>query len=396
MRNFFYTTAKILSLLYMAMTILLGLELISSEVPDNIYVREGEEARIDVDFPLVIKSAKTATGDYETKQCSMFGWIPVKEISVNVVQGQQLYASGDIVGIYTQCEGIFVVDTCEIENQSGEMVSPSAGVVQTGDYIVSMNGQTLQDKEDLAEIVRESKGEAIFVKLIRGGKERQVSLTPALAKNGSYMLGMWVKDDLAGVGTVTYVSPTGDFATLGHGMSNGENNDLLCVDGGDLYISRIIGIEKGKKGTPGEIKGIISYGKRNHLGDIAKNTPSGVFGELDTEDLNDYLKEESLYDVGYKQEIKTGPAQIISEISGKREVYDIRITYVDYLAQSSNKGLHIQVTDPDLLELTGGIVQGMSGSPIIQNGKIVGAVTHVLINDPTKGYGIFIEEMLDH
>ena len=381
--------------MYMASVLLLGIELIVSEVPDNIYVREGEEARLKVDFPFVISSLETKTEESEKKLCSMFGVIPVKEVTVNVVEEQKVYVSGKIVGIYTECEGVFVIDTCKIENENGELVNPAKESVKTGDYILAINGVDLVCKEDVAECVKQSGGKSLKLTISRNGEIMTVSVKPVKAKTGEYMLGIWVKDDLAGIGTLTYVSQTGEFGTLGHGMANGENGQLLEVDGGDLYASEVIGIEKGKVGDAGELKGVISYGNIYHLGDVTSNKDSGVYGEFDTDDLTDYFEWGELYEVAYKQEIEVGPAQIVSEISGKREVYDIKITYVDYLALNSNKGLYIEVTDPDLLELTGGIVQGMSGSPIIQNGKLVGAVTHVLINDPKSGYGIFIETMLE-
>lgn len=395
MRNFFNKCIRILSAMYTALVFLLAIELIESEVPDNIYVRDGEEARLNVEFPFVVTSLEDESG-VEKKLCSIFGLIPIKEVTVNVVDGQEVYVSGEIIGIYTECNGIFVIDTCAIESNTGELVNPVEKVLKTGDYILAVNGTDMTCKEDLVQAVADSNGSSMVLTINRADEIYDVSVTPVKAANGSYLLGAWVKDDLAGVGTLTYVSQTGEFGTLGHGMSNGETSDLLEVSGGDLYISKIIGIEKGQKGEPGEVKGVINYGSLNHLGEVEENQETGVYGYLDSENLDDYIEEGEAYKVAYKQEIEVGPAQIISEISGERKYYDIEITYVDYLAINSNKGLHIKVTDPELLELTGGIVQGMSGSPIIQNGKIVGAVTHVLINDPTSGYGIFIETMLEN
>ncbi len=395
MRNFFNKCIRVLSAVYTALVFLLAIELIESEVPDNIYVRDGEDAQLNVEFPFVVTSLEDESG-VEKKLCSILGLIPIKEVTVNVVDEQEVYVSGEIVGIYTECEGIFVIDTCAIESSTGELVNPVEKMLKTGDYILAVNGTDITCKEELVKAVADSNGSSMVLTINRADEIYDVSVTPIKAANGSYLLGAWVKDDLAGVGTLTYVSQTGEFGTLGHGMSNGETSDLLEVSGGDLYISKIIGIEKGQKGEPGEVKGVINYGSLNHLGEVAENQATGVYGNLDSENLDDYLEEGEVYKVAYKQEIEVGPAQIISEISGERKYYDIEITYVDYLAINSNKGLHIKVTDPELLELTGGIVQGMSGSPIIQNGKIVGAVTHVLINDPTSGYGIFIETMLEN
>lgn len=305
-----------------------------------------------------------------------------------------VYPIGQIVGIYTECKGVFVIDTCEIETREGTFINPSKGILQTGDYILEVNGIELEEKEDLTKAIEEAKGESIELLVARGNITFTESVAPVESKSGKYMLGLWIKDDLAGVGTICYVAEDGDFAALGHGMGDGETKELLSVKGGDIYISKLIGIEKGKKGNPGEVKGVIYYGAANHLGKLNTNSGEGIYGTLDGDDLERYKRETNACGIGNRQDIEVGAAQIISNISGRREIYDIEIKYVDYLATNSNKGLHIEVTDAELLELTGGIVQGMSGSPIIQNGKLIGAVTHVLINDPTKGYGIFIEEMI--
>lgn len=317
-----------------------------------------------------------------------------EEMQVSTDKGQMVYPSGKIVGIYTECDGVFVIDTCEIENRNGEFINPAGDVVQTGDYILAIDGKKIENKEEMIAAVENSDGNTLSLTISRENEILNVSATPVNSKNGNYMLGIWVKDDLAGVGTITYFTEEGEFAALGHGMGNGETEELLEVKGGDIYVSNIIGIEKGKKGDPGEVKGVIYYGYLNHLGEVNNNTGEGIYGKLDAETRKAYSQECETYEVEHKQNIQEGYAQIISEVSGKLETYDIQITYVDYLATNSKKGLHIEVTDPELIELTGGIIQGMSGSPIIQNGKIVGAVTHVLINNPTRGYGIFIENML--
>lgn len=315
-----------------------------------------------------------------------------EEVSWENLDG--VYASGEIVGIYTVSDGVFVIDTCDIETPEGDFVNPAQNLVKTGDYILEINGTLLNEKEDMISAIQESYGESLTFTIWRNGKIKTQTLTPVLAKNGEYMLGIWIKDDLAGVGTLTYVTLDGECGALGHGMGNGQNEELLEVKDGDIYKSDIIGIQKGEKGQPGEVKGVIKYGETNHIAQVAKNSEKGIYGSLDEEDKARYQTGQYCA-ICQKQDISIGYAQIISDISGKKEYYDVEITYLDYLAVNSNKGIYIQVTDEKLLELTGGIVQGMSGSPIIQNGKIIGAVTHVLVNDPTRGYGIFIEEMLD-
>lgn len=317
------------------------------------------------------------------------------EIEVSYEDGELVYPLGEIVGIYTEGSGVFVIDTCEIESMDGKFVSPAGGVLRTGDYIIEVNGVELVEKETLVKAVNACDGKEIKLTIMRGKEKISTSVMPVMGKNGKYLLGVWVKDDLAGVGTITYYTESGLFAALGHGMSNGVNKDIFSVRGGDIYFADIVGIRKGKRGQPGEVKGVIYYGVGHHLGELDTNCGEGIYGALDKEDVERYKINCEAYKIGRKEELQVGPAQIISDISGKRKTYDIEIVYVDYLAVSSKKGLHIEVTDPELLELTGGIVQGMSGSPIIQNGKLVGAVTHVLINEPTKGYGIFIEEMME-
>ena len=318
-----------------------------------------------------------------------------KDIEVSYEDGQLVYPLGEIVGIYTKSEGIFVIDTSEIETIEGTFRNPAKEVLCKGDYILEVNGTKVYEKETLVKAVNESEGETLEVLVARGETTFFTNITPVKGKNGKYMLGVWVKDDLAGVGTITYYTEEGEFAALGHGMGDGVTKNIFSVKEGEIYFADIIGIQKGKRGVPGEVRGVIYYGAVNHIGKLDTNCSEGIYGELDKEDLTRYKSECAAYRLGSKQEIEVGVAQIISDVSGVRQLYDIRISYVDYLALVSNKQLHIEIIDPELLELTGGIVQGMSGSPIIQNGKLIGAVTHVLINDPTKGYGIFAENMVD-
>lgn len=317
-----------------------------------------------------------------------------EEVEVSQSEEKQVYPMGKIVGLYTKCNGVFVIDTCEIETEKGELIDIAGKSIKTGDYIISINGESLSGKEDMLKAVKHSDGKPLELVVERDKETYVITLSPLKSKNGDYMLGIWVKDDLAGVGTITYFTTEGDFAALGHGMGDGETQNLLEIDGGDVYVSNVIGIEKGVRGDPGEIKGVIYYGKINHIGAVEANTGEGIYGQLDNDELRAYVGQYTPCKVAEKRQVTQGEAQIISEVSGNLEVYDIMITYVDYLAMDSNKGLHIKVIDPELIELTGGIVQGMSGSPIIQNGKLIGAVTHVLINDPEQGYGIFIDEMM--
>ena len=204
-------------------------------------------------------------------------------------------------------------------------------------------------------------------------------------------LGIWVKDNEQGLGTVTFLDSQSHFGALGHGIRDTDTNELLEIGDGRLYTTSIQDIKKGTSGNPGGMEGVIVYNNYNILGSITQNTDEGIYGTVDRIDA--LFSNQEPVPVAAKEEIHTGDAVIRCAVSGKVEEYKIRITKIDWNARESNKTLVIEVTDPKLLDMTGGIVQGLSGSPILQDGKLIGAVTHVLVNDPTKGYGIFVEEM---
>ena len=215
---------------------------------------------------------------------------------------------------------------------------------------------------------------------------------PQLNEQGEYKLGIWIRDNAQGVGTMTYIDETGHFGALGHGINDVDTSTLMALQKGTLYHTEIIGITKGSNGSPGELTGFIEYDDRNILGIITENTTRGIFGVCSPKIAGE---EQEALPVGLKQEIETGPAQIRCSIGGDIENYEVEITDINLGNDNINRGIVLQITDERLLSETGGIVQGMSGSPIIQNGKIIGAVTHVLVQDSTKGYGIFIERMLE-
>lgn len=337
-----------------------------------------------------------------------------------------VYACGRLTGIYEQTEGVLVVNTTEVTDEDGKKVNPADKKVQCGDYILSVNGRTVADKEELSEavndimkeydesgtvesqkeIINENKSDSdeikseinkrmVKIKFLRGGKEMSADITPVRMDDGRYYMGIWVKDDLAGIGTITYYTKDGRFGALGHGIGDGtQSGNLLYANSGDLYSMKLTKIKKGKAGAPGEIGGVVYFGKKSHIGTLDCNSNLGIYGQLDSDELSEYAAEDMYYPVAGKDEIHTGSAQMISEISGKLEKYNLEITNIDRKATDTNKGMELKVTDDRLIELSGGIVQGTSGSPIIQDGKIIGAVTHVFVDDPTGGYGICIDEML--
>ena len=207
-------------------------------------------------------------------------------------------------------------------------------------------------------------------------------------------MGIWIRDNAQGVGTLTFVDENGNFGALGHGITDSDTGELMELGRGSLYGTKIVAVRKGTDGVPGELTGMIEYDDANVIGEITKNTPYGIFGRLDLEKVRENGIALETQEIGFKQDIQLGPATMISSVNEEMHEYSIEITAIHMGNDGGNKGLELLVTDEELLNLTGGIVQGMSGSPIIQNGKVVGAVTHVLVNAPEKGYGIFIEEML--
>ncbi|WP_077609424.1 SpoIVB peptidase [Clostridium sp. Marseille-P2415] len=324
----------------------------------------------------------------------LFGWIQLKDIQVNVVDTKYAIPCGTPIGIYLKSDGIMVIGTGDITKKDGMVVEPAFGVLQSGDYIEAINGTPLNDKETLMSELNKIGASEAVLKVRRNGESIDVKMSPIETEDGTYKLGVWVRDDTQGIGTMTYVDMNGQFGALGHGISDSDTGNVVQITDGSLYETAILGIEKGTFGKPGVMSGIIYYGPGSTLGTIAENTEEGIFGSV-----NERFKQSITQDaipIGYRQDIKKGTAYIRSDVSGTVRDYQIEIQRVDYSTTHKSKGMVIEVTDPDLLALTGGIVQGMSGSPIIQDGKLIGAVTHVFIQDSTRGYGIFIENMVNH
>ncbi len=353
-----------------------------SNIPSN-------EVKIIMDEPFSIQS--DSTGEYQL-ELKLFGFLNFKDINVQVVEPENVIPCGLPIGIYLKSDGIMVIGTSTIQDLNGVELAPADGIVQSGDYIVSVNEQPISSKEDLMDIVKAGEGTDVILTIRRHDELIPVKIKPVNTAPDEYKLGIWVRDDTQGIGTLTYVDENNNFGALGHGISDSDTNAIVEAEGGNLYKTEIRGIIKGTAGSPGSLSGVICYGDDEKLGKINKNTDKGIFGSV-----NEAMKEQiqgNPIPLGYKQDIKTGPAQIICSVDGNLEEYDVNILEVDTSSHNQNKGIVLQVTDKELLEKTGGIVQGMSGSPIVQNGKLIGAVTHVFIQDATKGYGIFIEEMI--
>lgn len=314
--------------------------------------------------------------------------IPLKEISVNVIPKVKVIPLGNAIGLKLYTEGVLIVGMSEIE---GKRPYENSGIKE-GDRIVSIDNKKIETTEDLIETVNASKGKEVSIKYVRETLEEVTNITPVQTNKNEYKLGLWVRDAAAGVGTASfYIPSTGMFASLGHGITDIDTGDLITISNGELVSTNIISIQKGEKGKPGEIKGSIEGSSK--IGEVYKNTSFGIFGKVSNK--NSLKITESEMEILNRDEIKKGKAQIICELeNNKKEYYDIEIQKIYTANNKDNKSMLIKITDERLLEKTGGIIQGMSGSPIIQDGKFVGAVTHVLVNDPTTGYGVFTDMML--
>ncbi len=312
------------------------------------------------------------------------------------LDGTKLYVGGFNVGIYLETEGVLVVGTDVVSGEDNINYDPALGKIKEGDYIVALNGIDVGAKAQLAFLVNKYGDKDITLTIRRGAEEMDVKITPVKVGTDQYKLGVWVKDDSQGIGTLTYITGDGDFGALGHGISDPDTKELLGSKKGRIYVANIWGITKGRSGSPGSLCGSINYEDDMILGAIDDNCSIGIYGNLSTyTSVAEIVEEYGLepMEICAKKDVKIGEAYIRCSVDGQIKDYQVEITELKK-NESGNKGIVLKVVDEELLELTGGIVQGMSGSPIIQDGKIIGAVTHVFVKDPQMGYGIFIEEML--
>ena len=317
-----------------------------------------------------------------------------KEVSAGTGSENPLIPGGMPIGIYMETDGVMVLGTDEIKSSDGSSTSPAKHLVKDGDYIVGIDEEEVENKQELIEVMQNMSKKTVILHLRRKMEYIDVKIHPAKDEEGKYKLGIWVRDNVQGLGTITFLNANSEFGALGHGIHDVDTSELLEISEGTLYETSIQNIKKGQNGSPGGMEGIIVYNHYNVLGSITSNTETGIYGKIDRVDK--VFKNQEAYPAASKEEIKTGKAYIRCAVSGEVKDYEIQITKIDLHPGEVNKGIEIRVTDEELLRITGGIVQGMSGSPILQDGKIVGAVTHVFVQDSTKGYGIFIENMLEN
>ena len=315
-----------------------------------------------------------------------------REVSSRAIANELLIPGGMPIGIYMETEGVMVIGTEKVTDMNGQKCEPAAHIVKAGDYIVGIDEKAITSKKELLQEVERLADEEIILHLRRADEDLDVRLKPVQCGKDEFKLGIWIRDNTQGLGTVTFLTGNSEFGALGHGIHDSDTNELVEISKGRLYETSIQDIQKGTSGSPGGMEGVIVYNSRHVLGSIEKNTESGIYGRIDK--VDELFENLEPMPAAPRDEIQTGDAYIRSAVDGTVKDYKIRITKIDLSSRERNKGIVLEVTDEKLLELTGGIVQGMSGSPIIQNGKIVGAVTHVFVRDSTKGYGIFIENML--
>lgn len=379
--------------------------LVIEKIPSKIIIFEGEQIKVNEFMGFNIKqeneTVQTSSSNSETlkpgkttMQVSLFDNLFIKNMEVDVLPRTKVIPVGTIAGVKLYTSGILVVGMSEIEGIDNKKHKPylNSGI-EEGDTIISIDNNKISSTDELIEAVNQSKGKDLSIEYVHDNETATCSITPVQTSFNQYKLGLWVRDSAAGVGTVTFMDPeTKEFGALGHGITDIDTEELINIESGEFITTRILNIAKGKSGNPGKIQGTID-GQQN-IGTISKNTKFGIYGVV--EDLSainiDYSKE---MDLALRDEIKEGNAKILCNVDGiAPKEYDIEIQRIYRDNNYDNKSMKIKVVDKELLEKTGGIIQGMSGSPIIQNGKFIGAVTHVLVNNPTEGYAVFGDIML--
>lgn len=363
---------------------------------DFIEVLQNGEKKLDKDIlhvdmqePFEMTSSKIGTYHADLK---LFGFLKLKEINIQVMEEMEVIPSGLAVGIEVKTEGVLILGTGAVSTSNGENNEPALNIVKSGDYIIAVDEKEVSSKEEVVDYIQQSKGEKIKLTILRNDEEMQVAVTPILSGDGTYKLGIWVREDAQGIGTLTYIDDNGEFRALGHGITDVDTGTLMDIKNGNVYYAGIMDVVKGESGAPGEIVGYINKTNENKIGTISKNTVQGISGIIDKEKVLGDTDEK--FPIGFAREIEEGKAYIKCQVGNEVGTYEIEIEKIKMNAKNTNKSLVIKITDEALLEQTNGIIQGMSGSPIIQNGKLIGAVTHVFVRDPAHGYGTLIENMI--
>ena len=385
MKNFI----KIFAIFTPILVLFLYISSVFISIPEVVFLRDGNN--LESNKGIINYTLKKIYDNISEYDAEFLGF-KIKTVEVMAIPKEiQLYPGGNVVGIKLQTNGPLVVGFSDIENEEQKPYSPSKeSGINLGDVILAINEIEINSSEFLAETLNSLKLDELDVKIERDGKILYKKVKPVKTSDGKNKIGLWVRDSTAGIGTVTFIDPeTGLYGALGHPITYVDTGDIIKISKGNIVNSSIVNVKRGEKGNPGELKGVF-INDDIKLGNVKHNTKYGIFGEYSLE--NFYGEKLS---IALKNEIQEGPAKIISTIDNdKPKMYDVVIEKLLQQDNPSSKSMIIKVVDEELLEKTGGIVQGMSGSPIIQNNKLVGAVTHVLVNKPDTGYGIYIEWML--
>jgi len=372
-------------------------------IPSSLILFENEDFNIKSIWGMKLEEtvevganvSKDTVNNLQTKtyNLSLFGF-DLKTIKTNIIPTTKVIPVGNLIGLKLYTEGVLVVGMSEIKGEDNKIYKPyeEAGIEQ-GDSIIKINNVEVNTTEELISCVSKCTGKAIDVTYVKDGKVLETTITPVKSSENTYKLGLWVRDAEAGIGTVTfYDSSSKCFAALGHGIQDIDTGELVEISSGEFVTAQILDIEKGERESPGKIEGTIEKGTK--IGDIYSNTDFGVYGTTTNASGLDLSNMKEI-EVASRSEIKIGKATVVCTLEdGKREEYEIEIQKIYINNNENNKSMVVKVTDERLLEKTGGIIQGMSGSPVIQNGKLIGALTHVLVSDPSKGYALFADTMV--
>ena len=373
-----------------------------TNIPDSILLFKGENFNVktalgikineNADKKIIQTSADIDTENFvekKTLSVSFLNIFNIKEIEINEIPQAEVVPLGNIVGLRLYASGVLVIGKTEIKGEKPYKTS----TIKEGDLITAVNSKKVETTTDLITSVNDSKGNSIEITYVREGIIYTTTIEPVKTDKDEYKLGLWVRDGAIGVGTISYYEPsTKYFAALGHPIIDTDTGEIVSIKEGELVNASVISIKKGEGGNPGEIKGSLKSDEK--IGQISTNTEFGIYGTLDNlSSLN--IDKENEIKVALREEIKTGDAKVLLTLEdGIRKEYDVKIKKIYKNNDKDNKSMLIEIVDEDLKNLTGGIIQGMSGAPLIQNGKFIGAITHVLVNNPELGYAVFGDLMI--
>jgi stage IV sporulation protein B len=394
MRKFIKISTSVIAIF--TATVFIAVCFYSRTLPDKFYLSDNENFELSTflkvnstSSPKISKEVSSTNSRKLTTTLKLFNIVPIKEVNIQKTNDVYLVPSGNVFGVKMFTKGVVVVGLNDIQSDIGVFNPAKSAGIKVGDIITQINGVKMSTNEDVSDILKSSNGKSLTINVKRKGEDLCFEVTPVKNKlDGQYKAGIWVRDSSAGLGTITYYNPKSkSFGGLGHSICDVDTGEILPLLSGEVVDVSINGVTKGQAGQAGELQGVFT--SNTPMGTIDFNNSAGVFGKLKTIEV-----QREAIPMCLKQNIKTGKAKILATTDGTQpKEYDILIEKISMTQNKQTKNLVIKITDNALLAKTGGIVQGMSGSPILQNGKLVGAVTHVFVNDPTKGYGIFVENM---